>query len=137
MHIQQGDVYEMEGGVVKHRKMTDEELKNMIGHIRLNTGFSLPDQLIQDFMNDGSIVPSFKKCVHFNRNDFNSMVQHLKVKRKKLPKKVSKKISKSRSKDLSKSKSKSKSKPKSDSRPKSKPKRSKRTIKVVQEKSIK
>lgn len=127
MHIQQGDVYEMEGGVVKHRKMTDEELKNMIGHIRLNTGFSLPDQLIQDFMNDGSIVPSFKKCVHFNRNDFNSMVQHLKVKRKKLPKKVSKKISKSRSK--------SKSRPKSDSRPK--PKRSKRTIKVVQEKSIK
>ena len=133
MHIQQGDVYEMEGGVVKHRKMTDEELKNMIGHIRLNTGFSLPDQLIQDFMNDGSIVPSFKKCVHFNRNDFNSMVQHLKVKRKRLPKKVSKKISKSRSK--SRSKSDSKSKP--DSRPKSKPKRSKRTIKVVQEKSIK
>jgi hypothetical protein len=133
MHIQQGDVYKMEGGVVKHRKMTDEELKNMIGHIRLNTGFSLPDQLIQDFMNDGSIVPSFKKCVHFNRNDFNSMVQHLKVKRKRLPKKVSKKISKSRSK--SRSKSDSRSKP--DSRPKSKPKRSKRTIKVVQEKSIK
>ena len=131
MHIQQGDVYKIEGGVVKHRKMTDEELKNMIGHIRLNTGFSLPDQLIQDFMNDGSIVPSFKKCVHFNRNDFNSMVQHLKVKRKKLPKKVSRKISKSRSK--SRSKSDSKSKPK----PKSKPKRTKRTIKVVQEKSIK
>ena len=129
MHIQQGDVYEMEGGVVKHRKMTDEELKNMIGHIRLNTGFSLPDQLIQDFMNDGSIVPSFKKCVHFNRNDFNSMVQHLKLKRKKLPKKVSKKISKS------KSKSKSDSKPRAKPRPK--PKRSKRTIKVVQEKSIK
>ena len=119
----------MEGGVVKHRKMTDEELKNMIGHIRLNTGFSLPDQLIQDFMNDGSIVPSFKKCVHFNRNDFNSMVQHLKVKRKKLPKKVSRKISKS--------KSDSKPKPKSDSRPRPKPKRSKRTIKVVHEKSIK
>jgi hypothetical protein len=129
MHIQQGDVYEMEGGVVKHRKMTDEELKNMIGHIRLNTGFSLPDQLIQDFMNDGSIVPSFKKCVHFNRNDFNSMVQHLKVKRKKLPKKVSRKIAKS------KSKSKSDSKPRAKPRPK--PKRSKRTIKVVQEKSIK
>ena len=129
MHIQQGNVYEIEGGVVKHRKMTDEELKNMIGHIRLNTGFSLPDQLIQDFMNDGSIVPSFKKCVHFNRNDFNSMVQHLKVKRKKLPKKVSRKISKS--------KSDSKPKPKSDSRPRPKPKRSKRTIKVVHEKSIK
>lgn len=94
MHIQQGNVYEMEEGVVKHRKMTDEELKNMIGHIRLNTGFSLPDQLIQDFMNDGKIVPSFKKCVHFNRNDFNSMVQHLKVRKKRLPPKKSKKMSK-------------------------------------------
>jgi hypothetical protein len=118
MHIQQGNVYEIEGGVVKHRKMTDEELKCMLGNIRLNTGFSLPDQLIQDFMNDGSIVPSFKKCVHFNRNDFNSMVQHLKVKRKKLPRRISKK----------KSKSKPRSKPK---------KRVRKTIKVPQEKSIK
>jgi hypothetical protein len=126
MHIQQGNVYEIEGGVVKHRKMTDEELKNMIGHIRLNTGFSLPDQLIQDFMNDGSIVPSFKKCVHFNRNDFNSMVQHLKVKRKKLPRRISKK--KSRTKSSSKSKPRSKPKPK---------KRIRKTIKVPQEKSIK
>jgi hypothetical protein len=89
---ERGDVYEMKDGIVKHRKMTDEELKDMLGHIRLNTGFSLPDQLIQDFMNDGSIVPSFKKCVHFNRNDFNSMVQHLKVKKKRLPKKKSKRI---------------------------------------------
>jgi hypothetical protein len=97
---ERGDVYEMKDGIVKHRKMTDEELKDMLGHIRLNTGFSLPDQLIQDFMNDGSIVPSFKKCVHFNRNDFNSMVQHLKVKKKRLPKKKSKRIKLSMSKGL-------------------------------------
>jgi hypothetical protein len=130
MHIQQGNVYEIEGGVVKHRKMTDEELKNMIGHIRLNTGFSLPDQLIQDFMNDGSMVPSFKKCVHFNRNDFNSMVQHLKVKRKKLPRRITKKKSKSKSKAKSGSRSESMSKV----RPKKKVRKS---IKVTQEKSIK
>jgi hypothetical protein len=130
MYIQQGNVYEIEGGVVKHRKMTDEELKNMIGHIRLNTGFSLPDQLIQDFMNDGSMVPSFKKCVHFNRNDFNSMVQHLKVKRKKLPRRITKKKSKSKSGSSSESMSKVRSKP----RPK---KRVRKSIKVSQEKSIK
>jgi hypothetical protein len=130
MHIQQGNVYEIEGGVVKHRKMTDEELKNMIGHIRLKTGFSLPDQLIQDFMNDGSMVPSFKKCVHFNRNDFNSMVQHLKVKRKKLPRRITKKKSKS--------KSKAKSGSRSDLRSKVRPKkRVRKSIKVTQEKSIK
>ena len=128
MHIQQGNVYEIEGGVVKHRKMTDEELKNMIGHIRLNTGFSLPDQLIQDFMNDGSMVPSFKKCVHFNRNDFNSMVQHLKVKRKKLPRRITKKKSKSKAKSGSRSDLRSKVRPK---------KRVRKSIKVTQEKSIK
>ena len=101
MHYERGDVYEMKDGIVKHRKMTDDELKDMLGHIRLNTGFSLPDQLIQDFMNDGKIVPSFKKCVHFNRNDFNSMVQHLKVRKKRLPAKKSKKIkSRSKSKDI-------------------------------------
>ena len=119
----QGDLYHIEGGVVKHRKMTDEELKNMIGHIRLNTGFSLPDQLIQDFMNDGSIVPSFKKCVHFNRNDFNSMVQHLKVKRKKLPRRITRKSSKRLK----------RTKPK----PKNKKLKIRRTIKVPIEKSIK
>ena len=96
MHYERGDVYEMKDGIVKHRKMTDDELKDMLGHIRLNTGFSLPDQLIQDFMNDGTIVPSFKKCVHFNRTDFNSMVQHLKVRKKKLPPKKSKRRMKSK-----------------------------------------
>jgi len=135
MHIQQGDVYHVEGGIVKHRKMNDEELKNMIGHIRLNTGFSLPDQLIQDFMNDGSIVPSFKKCVHFNRNDFNSMVQHLKVKRKKLPKRITKKNSIPQD-----SKNDVKTRPSSKPRPKLRPKlRLKRTVKSIKslKKSIK
>ena len=90
MYFQTGEIYQSEDGNVKHRKMTDEELKCMLGNIRLNTGFSLPDQLIQDFMNDGSLVPSFKKCIHFNRNDFNSMVENIKVKRKTLPKRITK-----------------------------------------------
>ena len=128
MHYETGNVYEMKDGTVKHRKMTDEELKDMLGHIRLNTGFSLPDQLIQDFMNDGSIVPSFKKCVHFNRTDFNSMVKHLKVKKKRLPPKKSKKL-KSRSKTGSKSGSKSKSISKSLSSLRSKEKPKKRKLK--------
>ncbi len=53
--------------------MTDDEVKGMLNHIRLNTGFSFPDQLIQDFM-DGDIVPTFKKCLHFNRDDFRTLL---------------------------------------------------------------
>ena len=67
------------------RDMTDDELKGMLNHIRLNTGFSFPDQLIQDFM-DGDIVPTFKKCLHFNREDFRTLLHPI------LKKKVRKRI---------------------------------------------
>ncbi len=133
MHYERGDVYVSEDGVVKHRKMTDEELKSMLGHIRLNTGFSLPDQLIQDFMNDGTIVPSFKKCMHFNRNDFNSMVQHLKIRKKKLPPKKSK-----RKRSKSKGSKTEGSKPEGSKKPKRKRMKNKsKKLEVESEKTIK
>jgi hypothetical protein len=73
---------------IVQRDMTDDELKGMLGHIRLNTGFSFPDQLIQDFM-DGDIVPTFKKCLHFNRGDFRTLLHPIlkkKMKRMERPK---------------------------------------------------
>jgi hypothetical protein len=65
--------------------MTDDELKCMLNNIRLNTGFSFPDQLIQDFM-DGDIVPTFKKCIHFNREDFRTLVRPIMKRERKRPK---------------------------------------------------
>jgi hypothetical protein len=79
------------------KKLSDSDLKEMFSNIRLNTGFSLPDQLIQDFIKDGSIIPTFKKCTHFNRTDFNQMVDSIKSKeriKKVIPKKQTKKIPK-------------------------------------------
>jgi hypothetical protein len=72
--------------MASHRDMTEDELKGMLSHIRLNTGFSFPDQLIQDFM-DGDIVPTFKKCLHFNREDFRNLLHPI------LKKRVRKRIS--------------------------------------------
>jgi hypothetical protein len=82
-----GEITYSDGKTVVHRRMTDDELKCMLNNIRLNTGFSFPDQLIQDFM-DGDIVPTFKKCLHFNRDDFKTLVHPIKKKkeRKRLPK---------------------------------------------------
>jgi len=82
-----GEITYSDGKNTVHRKMTDDELKCMLNNIRLNTGFSFPDQLIQDFM-DGDIVPTFKKCLHFNRQDFNTLIHPIKKKkeRKRLPK---------------------------------------------------
>ena len=82
-----GEMTYSDGRKVIHREMTDEEVKCMFNNIRLNTGFSFPDQLIQDFM-DGDIVPTFKKCLHFNREDFRTLVRPIlkKRERKRIPK---------------------------------------------------
>ena len=73
----------MASGEQSQRDMTDDELKGMLNHIRLNTGFSFPDQLIQDFM-DGDIVPTFKKCLHFNREDFRTLLLPIRRVRKRI-----------------------------------------------------
>lgn len=100
-----GEMTYSDGRKVIHREMTDEEVKCMFNNIRLNTGFSFPDQLIQDFM-DGDIVPTFKKCLHFNREDFRTLVHPIlkKRERKRLPKPTTQRKSKSRSKPSSSSK---------------------------------
>jgi len=79
-----GEIIYSDGRKVIQRKMTDDELKCMLNNIRLNTGFSFPDQLIQDFM-DGDIVPTFKKCVHFNRDDFRTLVRPILKRERKRP----------------------------------------------------
>ena len=80
-----GEITYSDGRKVVQRKMTDDELKCMLNNIRLNTGFSFPDQLIQDFM-DGDIVPTFKKCIHFNREDFRTLVRPILKYERKRPK---------------------------------------------------
>lgn len=79
-----GEIIYSDGRKVVQRKMTDDELKCMLNNIRLNTGFSFPDQLIQDFM-DGDIVPTFKKCIHFNRDDFRTLVRPMLKRERKRP----------------------------------------------------
>lgn len=76
-----------------HRKLNDNEVKELFITIKLNTHFSLPERLVQDFIQDGSIKPTFKKCVHFNKEDLHEMIKPLKKKkqkRKKIPKKTKK-----------------------------------------------
>jgi len=86
--------YHYDDGITHiHRKLTDDEIKELFNHIRLNTHFSLPERLVQDFIQDGSIKPTFKKCIHFNKEDLNEMIQKLKKKnqKRKIPKKKTRK----------------------------------------------
>jgi hypothetical protein len=85
---QYGEINYFDGKKMHKREMTDDELKCMMGHIQLNRGFSLPDQLLNDFFMDGPSRPTMKNCIHFNKNDFKKIVEPLKPKniRKPFPK---------------------------------------------------
>jgi hypothetical protein len=97
----------------KYRPIEDSEIKALFEKIKLNTDFSLPDKLIQDFINDGSIEAKFKKCTNFTNADFNHMIIHIKKRKniKKVPPKPSSKKNK-KFHSYSKSKAKSQSKTK-------------------------
>jgi len=101
MILKKGVIVETVNDKTETREMTEDEIKGMLGHLRFNTGMSLPDQLIHDFMSESRILPTFKKCMHFNREDFNEIVEPLKPRKKKptpKPKDKSKPKPKARSK---------------------------------------
>ena len=97
MILKKGIIVETVNDKTQTREMTEDEIKGMLGHLRFNTGMSLPDQLIHDFMSESRILPTFKKCMHFNRDDFNEMVKPLKPRKKSLLKPNKMKRSKARS----------------------------------------
>lgn len=83
MILKKGVIVETVNDKTETREMTEDEIKGMLGHLRFNTGMSLPDQLIHDFMSESRILPTFKKCMHFNREDFNEIIEPLKPRKKK------------------------------------------------------
>ncbi len=91
MILKKGIVVETVNDKTTTREMTEDEIKGMMGHLRFNTGMSLPDQLIHDFMGNTRMLPTFKKCVSFNREDFNDMVKPLKRKKLKRPRAITRK----------------------------------------------
>ena len=94
MILRKGVIVETVNDKTQTREMTEDEIKGMLGHLRFNTCMSLPDQLIHDFMSESRILPTFKKCMHFNRDDFNQMIQPLKHKKKPRPRRKSKAFAK-------------------------------------------
>jgi hypothetical protein len=82
---QYGEIKYFDGQKLHKREMTDDELKCMMGHIQLNRGFSLPDQLLNDFLLGGPSTPTMKNCIHFNKTDFKKIVEPLKPKKIRKP----------------------------------------------------
>ena len=68
--------YENEEKIME-KKISKDEFKKIFENIEPNFSFSLPDKLIQDFIKDGSIIPSFKQSHQFTKDDFNELVEPL------------------------------------------------------------
>ena len=66
------------GHTIRYRKLNDDDIKFLFQNITLNTSFPLPERLVQDFVQDGSIKPTFKRCIHFNKEDLHEMVKPFK-----------------------------------------------------------
>jgi hypothetical protein len=93
---------------IKYRPIKDDEMKRLFEKISLNTEFALPDRLVQDFINDGSIRPKFKNCHIFTDSDFDDIIIHFKKRKniKKLPSKPGSKKKKMKKNGTKKSKDK-------------------------------
>jgi hypothetical protein len=81
-------IYE-NGHIMRYKHLDNDDIKDMLQSINLNNGFSVPERMVQDFIQDGSIEPTFKICVHFTKNDLHNMVKHLR-KNKKIKKPIPK-----------------------------------------------
>lgn len=68
--------YENEEKMIE-KKISKDEFKKIFENIEPNFSFSLPDKLIQHFIKDGSIIPSFKQSHQFTKEDFNELVDPL------------------------------------------------------------
>ena len=82
------------GQNIRYKKLTDDDIKFLFQNIKMNTGFPLPERIVQDLIQDESIEPTFKKCTMFNKKDLCDMVEPLKkkkYKKKNLPKHKTKK----------------------------------------------
>ena len=66
-----------------YNTLQKDDLYPILEKLKFNQDFSLPDRMIQDFIHDGSLFPSFKKSIYFNNMDMEEMVKPLKKCRKK------------------------------------------------------
>jgi len=96
--------YQDERGIV-YKEIDENDFNALLEKLKFNNDFALPDRLVQDFINDGSIMPSFKRSIFFNKSDMEDIVKNIRPyrKKRKYPRLKTKKKRKKRSRFVSKS----------------------------------
>ena len=111
-----------------YNELSDKDFNLILEKINFGNSFSLPDRMIQDFISDGTISPTFKSVKTFNNNDLETIIKPFKKGRIKKDKRNIKTIKIKGSKKAKQSTtSKSPKKPKVNTSKKYNPKKYKRT----------
>jgi hypothetical protein len=79
--------YEDPAGIV-YKELTDDDFNALFEKLKFNDEYSLPDRMVQDYITDGSLTPSFKRGRFFDDRDMKRLVKDLRPykKVKRLPK---------------------------------------------------
>lgn len=82
-------LYEDNRGKI-YKELTNADFNELLEKLKFNNDFALPDKLVQDFVDDGSIMPTFKRSLFFNHFDMEDLVKSIKPYHKKrtLPKRI-------------------------------------------------
>lgn len=85
-------LYEDNRGKI-YKELTNADFNDLLEKLNFNNDFALPDKLVQDFVDDGSIMPTFKRSLFFNHFDMEDLVKSIKPyhKKRNVPKKTTKK----------------------------------------------
>tara|TARA_Y100000389_G_scaffold200621_1_gene241447 strand:- start:12805 stop:13233 length:429 start_codon:yes stop_codon:yes gene_type:complete len=57
------------------KKLDEDEYLKIFEKFNPNIGFSLPDVLVQNYIKDGTIIPSFKRSDLFTNDDFDKLIE--------------------------------------------------------------
>uniref|UniRef100_A0AB39J9N7 Uncharacterized protein n=1 Tax=Florenciella sp. virus SA2 TaxID=3240092 RepID=A0AB39J9N7_9VIRU len=57
------------------KKLDEDEYLKIFERFNPNIGFSLPDVLVQHYVKDGTIIPSFKRSDLFTNDDFDKLIE--------------------------------------------------------------
>jgi hypothetical protein len=79
--------YEDPDGIV-YKELSDDDFNALLEKLKFDDDFALPDRLVQDYITDGSVMPTFKRSLLFSDEDMHSLIESFRqhVKRKRRPK---------------------------------------------------
>jgi hypothetical protein len=60
-----------------YKELSEDSFNNIFTQFKPNVDFSFPDRLIQHFVKDGTILPTFKSSLHYNDEDLENATHNL------------------------------------------------------------